>query len=69
MGGGPIAVVENERGEAIADIPVFRVEGRVENAEVLRMERGVVKIAAAPSSPAKTVWNNVVKVLLRETDF
>jgi len=69
MGGGPIAVVENERGEAIADIPVFRVKGRVENAEVLRMERGVVKIAAAPSSPAKTVWNNVVKVLLRETDF
>jgi len=69
VGGGPIAVAENDRGEAIADIPVFRVQGIVDNSQVLRMERGVVKIAAAPSSPAKSVWTNVVKVLLRETDF
>jgi len=69
MGGGPIAVVENEHGEAIADIPVFRVEGNIKDTDIIRMERGVVKIAAAPTSPAKSVWNNVVKVLLRETDF
>jgi len=66
-------VAENTRGEAIADIPVFRVEGVIETEDtidgLLRMERGVVKIAAAPSSPSKSVWKNIVKVLLRETDF
>jgi len=73
IGGGPIAVAENERGEAVPDIPVFRVQGHVEiiseSAQILRMERGVVKIAAEPSSPAKAIWTNVLKVLLRETDF
>ncbi len=69
MGGGTIAVVENENRELIADIPVFRVQGYVEDMQDLRMERGVVKIAAAPTSPAQAVWKNVAKVLLRETDF
>jgi len=73
MGGGPIAVAQNARGEAVPDIPVFRVKGRVNAAgndmEALRMERGVVKITASRNSPAKAVWKNVAQVLLRETDF
>ena len=81
-GGGPIAVAKNKRGEAVADIPVFRVKGLIYSQdkdgietphllrmELLRMERGIVKIAALPSSPAKAVWKNIAKVLLRETDF
>jgi len=69
MGGGPIAVTEPERGEIIPDIPVLRVQGPIEGLTALRMDRGFVLIKAKPISPAKIVWKNVMKVLLRETDF
>ncbi|WP_409432420.1 HlyD family efflux transporter periplasmic adaptor subunit [Litorimonas sp. RW-G-Af-16] len=69
IGGGALAVTENMAGELIADIPVFRVQGHVEGFTQSRLDRGVVKLRATPTSPAKSVWKNVMKVLLRETDF
>jgi len=69
IGGGPIAVTEDEAGHAIADIPVFKVSGYVPDEQILREERGVVRIKAKPRSAARSVWNSTLGVLLRETDF
>jgi len=69
IGGGPIAVSEDDAGRAIADIPVFKVSGRVPGERLLREERGVVRIEAKPRSAARAVWNSTTGILLRETDF
>jgi putative peptide zinc metalloprotease protein len=69
IGGGPIAVTEDEQGHAIADIPVFRVSGPLLGERVLREERGIARIEAEPRSAARTVWNSTMGILLRETDF
>ena len=69
VGGGPIAVTEDEAGRAIADIPVFKVSGIVPGENLLREERGVVRIDAKPRSAARAVWNSTAGILLRETDF
>ncbi|GGX73100.1 hypothetical protein GCM10011309_23790 [Litorimonas cladophorae] len=69
MGGGPIAVKEDDQGHAIADIPVFKVSGPLPNEQLLREERGVVRIDAKPRSAARAVYNSTMGILLRETDF
>ena len=69
MGGGPIAVTEDDAGRAVADIPVFKVSGIVPGEVILREERGVVRIDAKPRSAARAVWNSTVGILRRETDF
>jgi len=69
VGGGPIAVSEDAQGRAVADIPVFKATGLIPGERLLREERGVVKIAATPQSPAQAVWNRTAGILLRETDF
>ena len=69
VGGGPIAVTEDDQGRAVADIPVFKVSGELQEAELLREERGVVRINAKPRSAARAVWNSAAGILLRETDF
>lgn len=69
VGGGPIAVTEDDQGRAVADIPVFKVSGDLQEAELLREERGIVRIDAKPRSAARAVWNSAAGILLRETDF
>lgn len=69
IGGGPIAVTEDDLGRAVADIPVFKVSGIVPGENLLREERGVVRIEAKPRSAARAVWNTTAGILLRETDF
>jgi putative peptide zinc metalloprotease protein len=69
LGGGPIAVIEDDQGRAVADIPVFKVSGTLTDEVLLREERGVVRIEATPRSAARTVWNSAAGILLRETDF
>ncbi len=69
VGGGPIAVTEDDRGRAVADIPVFKVSGLLPEEQLLREERGVVRIDAKPRSAARNVWNSTMGILLRETDF
>ena len=69
MGGGSIAVTEDDDGHAVADIPVFKVSGLLPNEQLLREERGVVRIKAKPRSAARSVWNSTMGILLRETDF
>lgn len=69
VGGGSIAVTEDDQGRIVADIPVFKVSGILANEELLREERGVVRIKAKPRSAARAVWNSTMGILLRETDF
>ena len=69
IGGGTIAVTEDEQGRAVADIPVFKVSGTLTGEVLLREERGVVRIDAKPRSAARAVWNSAAGILLRETDF
>ena len=69
IGGGTIAVTEDEQGRAVADIPVFKVSGKLTGEVLLREERGVVRIDAKPRSAARAVWNSAAGILLRETDF
>ena len=69
VGGGSIAVMEDEQGRAVADIPVFKVSGLLQGETMLREERGVVRIDAKPRSAARAVWNSTAGILLRETDF
>lgn len=69
MSGGPIAVTEDDQGRAVADIPVFKVSGPLYGEDLLREERGVVRIDAEPRSGARAVWNSTAGILLRETDF
>lgn len=69
VGGGAIAVTEDEQGRAVADIPVFKVSGHLQDVNLLREERGVVRIDAKPRSGARAVWNSTMGILLRETDF
>ncbi len=69
IGGGSIAVTEDDQGRAVADIPVFKVSGLVPGEQLLREERGVVRIDATPRSAARSVWNSTMGILLRETDF
>lgn len=69
VGGGSIAVTEDEQGRAVADIPVFKVSGLLQGERLLREERGVVRIDAKPRSAARAVWNSTMGILLRETDF
>lgn len=69
IGGGSIAVTEDDQGRAIADIPVFKLTGVLHDEEILREERGVVRIKAKPRSAARAVWNSTMGILLRETDF
>ena len=69
IGGGSIAITEDEQGRAVADIPVFKVSGTLMDEQLLREERGVVRIKAKPRSAARAVWNSTMGILLRETDF
>ena len=69
VGGGSIAVTEDDQGRAVADIPVFKVSGPLQGVELLREERGIVRIDAKPRSAARSVWNSTLGILLRETDF
>lgn len=69
IGGGSIAVTEDDQGRIVADIPVFKVSGILANEELLREERGVVRIKAKPRSAARAVWNSTMGIVLRETDF
>ena len=69
VGGGPIAVTEDDEGRAVADIPVFKVSGLLHGETLLREERGIVRLEAEPRSAARAVWNSAAGILLRETDF
>lgn len=69
VGGGSIAVTEDEQGRTIADISVFKISGPLQGVKLLREERGVVRIDAEPRSAARAVWNSTMGILLRETDF
>ena len=69
IGGGSIAVTEDDEGRIVADIPVFKVSGTLTKEDLLREERGVVRIKAKPRSAARAVWNSTMGILLRETDF
>ena len=70
VNGGSLAVNENEDGQLIANIPVFKVRGTPETDRIpTRTQRGIVKIEAKPQSLASALWRSIVRVLIRETDF
>ena len=70
IAGGKIAVNTDENGHLLAHVPVFKVQGRAQdNMSLSRAQRGIVKIKAAPQSPARALWRSVIRVLIRETDF
>ena len=68
--GGPLAVNEDEDGQLIANMPVFKVRGAPQAESIPeRTQRGMVKIKAKPQSLATALWRSIVRVLIRETDF
>lgn len=72
VGGGSVAVTENEKGELIPTTQVFRASANIDSSPghaSLRQYRGVAHIQASASSPARALRRRVMGVLIRETDF
>jgi len=68
--GGRLAVVPNPEGILSPQNPVLKLEARLtSDTAIHHIHRGIAIIEIAPESPAMAVWRNIIRVLLRETDF
>jgi len=67
---GPIATKPAGDGSARPAAAIIRLKAVPDKAPIiLRAERGIVRIKAAPQSPARAIYRRIAQVLLRETDF
>lgn len=68
--GGPVRVNVNERGQYVPEQSIFQVQLVPRDGGVLeQVERGYVRIEAAPESFALRVWRNLHALFIRESGF
>ncbi len=69
--GGDVAVRKDDKGKLKAEVSVYRIRLRPEEAtlDADHASPGHVQIKGQPSSLAKRVWDYIVAVLIRESGF